>query len=118
MSRDSNVTCHGEIEIEKEIEKEIDIKREEKTSRFVPPSLEEIKQYCSERQNSVDPESFYNFYASKGWMVGSNKMKDWKAAVITWEKRTKKPQVKQNQFNTMIHTDYDFDEIEKRLLNN
>jgi len=61
----------------------------EKRGNFVPPSVEEVASYCFERHNSVDPESFVNFYASKGWMVGKNKMKDWKAAVITWEKREK-----------------------------
>ncbi len=54
--------------------------------RFTPPTLEEVKKYCLERNNTVDPERFYNFYASKGWMVGKNKMKDWQAAVRTWEK--------------------------------
>lgn len=54
--------------------------------RFSPPTIEEIKSYCQERDNKVDAERFFNFYASKGWMVGKNKMKDWKAAVRTWEK--------------------------------
>ena len=47
-----------------------------------------IKQYCEERQNLVDAEQFYDFYESKNWMVGKNKMKDWKACVRTWERRT------------------------------
>lgn len=51
----------------------------------IPPTLEAVREYCKERRNSVDPEKFYDFYASKGWMVGKNKMKDWKAAVRTWE---------------------------------
>ena len=59
---------------------------------FKKPSIFEIEFYCNERKNNIDAESFFNFYESKGWMVGSNKMKDWKAAVITWEKRNyKKP---------------------------
>ncbi len=52
----------------------------------IPPTLEAVREYCKERRNSVDPEKFYDFYASKGWMVGKNKMKDWKAAVRTWER--------------------------------
>jgi hypothetical protein len=52
---------------------------------FTPPSLEEVKNYCQERKNNVNPEKWLNFYASKGWMIGKNKMKDWKAAVRTWE---------------------------------
>lgn len=62
------------------------VKEKTPQSRFSPPTLEEVKAYCEERRNLVDPERFYNFYASKGWMVGKNKMKDWKAAIRgTWE---------------------------------
>jgi len=57
---------------------------------FVPPTVEEVSAYCSERNNSIDPEAFVAFYNSKGWKVGKNPMKDWKSAVITWEKRQKK----------------------------
>jgi len=55
---------------------------------FTKPSLEQIQEYCKERCNNVDFERFYDFYESKGWMVGSNKMKDWKACVRTWEKKS------------------------------
>lgn len=57
-----------------------------KSDRFTPPSLEDVQSYCLERNNSVDPQAFIDFYESKGWMVGKNKMKDWKAAVRTWER--------------------------------
>lgn len=88
-----NVTCNTEkekeieIEIDKEIEIEKDNKKESraKSTRFVPPTLEEVKNYCLERNNGVDAVRWYNFYSAKGWMVGKNKMKDWKAAVRTWE---------------------------------
>ena len=62
-----------------------------KEKRFVPPTVEEVKAYCETRGNSVDPEAFVAFYQSKGWKVGKNPMKDWKASVITWEKHDKKP---------------------------
>lgn len=60
---------------------------------FKPPSLDEVRAYCRERKNSVDPGAWCDFYQSKGWMVGKNKMKDWRAAVRTWERNTstKKP---------------------------
>tara|TARA_R110000824_G_scaffold65953_1_gene171424 strand:+ start:43 stop:663 length:621 start_codon:yes stop_codon:yes gene_type:complete len=58
--------------------------------RFIKPILSEVEDYCTKRNNNIDAEAFVNFYESKGWMVGSNKMKDWKACVITWEKREKK----------------------------
>lgn len=63
------------------------IKHRAKSKRFSPPSVNEVNRYCVERGNSVHPQSFVDFYESKGWMVGKNKMKDWKAAVRTWEKR-------------------------------
>lgn len=55
--------------------------------RFTPPTVEEVCNYCYERNNNVDPERFVDYYTSNGWVVGKNKMKDWKAAVRTWEKR-------------------------------
>ena len=54
---------------------------------FEKPTVEDIQRYCRERSNHVDAEQFYNFYESKGWMIGKNKMKDWRAAIRTWEKR-------------------------------
>ena len=72
-----------------ENDKEKEIKKE-KAVRFLPPSLDEVAAYCRERSNGIDPKQFIDFYQSKGWMVGSNKMKDWQAAVRTWEKRERK----------------------------
>ena len=63
--------------------------------KFIKPSLDEIKEYCIERNNSINAEAFYDFYESKDWMVGKNKMKDWKACIRTWEKR-KKEEAKKN----------------------
>lgn len=57
----------------------------DKSKRFIEPTLDEIKNYCLERKNDVDANRFFDFYSSKGWMVGKNKMKDWKAAVRNWE---------------------------------
>lgn len=54
--------------------------------RFVKPTLEEIRAYCQSRQNGVDAERFYDYYESNGWRVGKSPMKDWKAAVRTWER--------------------------------
>lgn len=63
--------------------------------RFTPPDVIEVQAYCYERNNNVDAQAFVDFYSSKGWMVGKNKMKDWKAAVRTWERSntTSKPKV-------------------------
>mgnify|MGYP001165995039 CR=1 FL=1 len=64
-------------------------KEREIVKRFLPPSLEEVKKFVLEKNYSVDAESFIAFYQSKNWFVGKNKMKDWRAAVVTWEKRNK-----------------------------
>lgn len=63
-----------------------------KTARaiFLPPTISEVKEYCEKRKNGISPEQFVNFYQSKGWMIGKNKMKDWKAAVRTWEIQNRK----------------------------
>jgi len=54
---------------------------------FNKPTVLEVENYCILRKNSIDAETFIAFYESKGWMIGKNKMKDWKQAIITWEKR-------------------------------
>ena len=77
--------------VEKEIEIEIDIDKRESIERkkakaFFPPTFEEVKAYCDKRQNHVDVQRFIDFYSAKGWMIGKNKMKDWQAAVRTWER--------------------------------
>lgn len=56
-----------------------------KLERFTPPTLDDVKAYCFERNNRVDPERFIDYYTANGWKVGKNSMKDWKAAVRTWE---------------------------------
>ena len=64
-----------------------------KKAFFKKPKLDEVKDYCILRKNSIDAEAFMDFYESKDWKIGKNKMKDWKAAVRTWERREKdKPQ--------------------------
>ena len=82
-------------EIEIELEKDIEIEKEihssakgttTKRKRFEKPSISDIKQYCMERNNNIDANQFYDYYESNGWKVGKNSMKDWKAAVRTWER--------------------------------
>ncbi len=63
--------------------------REGGNLRFLPPSIEEVKSYIQEKGYSVDAEQFVNFYESKGWLIGKNKMKNWHAAIATWQKREK-----------------------------
>ena len=68
------------------------VKAKVKVKRFAKPTIEEVADYCNERQNDVDAEKFYDYYSSNGWKVGKNAMKDWKASVRTWEKNTTQQQ--------------------------
>ena len=68
--------------------------------RFTPPTVEEVREYCRERGNSVNAEQFVDFYASKNWMVGKNKMVDFKAAVRNWERREKEKPKQGNTFSS------------------
>lgn len=83
-----------------------------KSSAFQPPTVEEVRSYCTERGNNVDPQTFVDFYEAKGWMVGSNHMKDWRACVRTWEKnRVDRGRGKQNpalkyEQNPISETDF------------
>lgn len=83
------------IESNKEIEN-----KEEKRRRFIPPTFEEVSDYCLERNNQVDAQKFIDYYTANGWHVGKNKMIDWKAAIRTWERNNyKKPMQNNNQVN-------------------
>lgn len=81
------------VEIEKEIEKDIDIDKKENkkkkvTNKFVPPTTQQVKEYCQERANGIDAEYFVDYYEARNWeLAKGRKVKDWKACVRTWEKR-------------------------------
>ena len=97
-----------EIELEKEIkiEKEIDSSANTTTKRkrFEKPSISDIKQYCIDRNTNVIAEHFFDYYESNGWKVGKNSMKDWKAAVRTWERSEyRKPNSKKNSKEDAIN---------------
>lgn len=77
-----------ELDMEKEMEKDEESKGKGKEiKRFVPPTMEEVQEYCNQRGNGIDAQHFVDFYETRGWMVGKNKMKEWRAAVRTWEQR-------------------------------
>lgn len=89
-----------ELEIEKDIKIEIDSSAKSTTTkrkRFEKPTLSEIKAYCIERGNKVDAQHFYDYYESNGWKVGKNAMKNWQAAVRTWEKNSYTSTTKQTK---------------------
>ncbi len=84
----------------------------------IPPKLEEVKIYCKERNNNVDPQKWHDFYTAKNWYIGKNKMKDWKAAVRTWEKPEKSPpQSKKPTFNNFTNRTYDGKALEEAWVN-
>ena len=88
MSMTSQLSQDTDKDIDKDKDKDIDIDIDiEKRKRFVPPTVDEVRAYCQERQNNVDPERFVDFYSAKGWKIGKDSMKDWKACVRTWERR-------------------------------
>lgn len=83
--------------------------------RFSPPSVEEVKEYCQEKAlKGVDPQQFVDFYASKGWKVGNQGMKDWKAAARNWNSRQKSPPVSKNQFLQFEQHDYDMNDLTRK----
>ena len=89
-----------EEEEEEEVEEVPTVpKKREARKRFSPPSAAEVREYCRERENAVDAESFVDFYAAKGWKVGNAPMKDWKAAVRTWEKRESRAAPRRGAFD-------------------
>jgi len=83
-----NVNDNVYVDVYDNIYKKENIKRK----NFVKPTIDEINKYCLERNNGINANAFYDFYESKNWYVGKNKMKDWKACVRTWETRNKKTQ--------------------------
>ena len=87
---DNDVDVDNEL-LDKSNNKEKEIKEKEISisTRFVKPTVEEIKAYCTERNNGIDAQSFFDFYQSKGWKVGNTPMKDWRACVRTWERKNK-----------------------------
>jgi hypothetical protein len=88
------------------------INKERENKRFSPPTLSDVQDYITEKKYGVNAHSFWNFYESKNWMVGKNKMKDYKKAIAGWESREKensnKNQNGKQQFATQPKTAYEF----------
>lgn len=104
FSHNEEKTEMAKMAIEEEDKEEVEEvptvpKKREARKRFSPPSAAEVREYCRERENAVDAESFVDFYAAKGWKVGNSPMKDWKAAVRTWEKRESRAAPRRGAFD-------------------
>lgn len=94
FKQDNTIDSFKVLKKEKEIKsstnsimREKDKSSPEKRKIFVPPTLEEVRAYCKERRNAVNPEEFYAYYQCKDWQVGRSRMKDWRAAVRYWEQK-------------------------------
>lgn len=74
--------------------------------RFVEPTIDEVETYCNERDNRVDSMKFHNYYSSNGWMVGRNKMRDWKSAVRHWESNTPKDKTGRKQLSNQDYNKF------------
>ena len=94
------------------------IKENIKEKSFIPPTLEEVEAYCKERNNNVDAKAFFDYFTEGKWKDSKgNPVRNWKQKVITWEKFEKpNPPNKQNKFNDFKKQDYDFDNLEAKLL--
>lgn len=84
-----------------------------KKKKFVKPSLDDVRAYCQERQNNVDAERFVDYYEANGWKVGKNPMKDWKAAVRTWEKNSYNKPIQQPAPNIADIPDEELSEMDR-----
>lgn len=116
-------TSEQQVDTNKNVKNVKNVKNEEyieqKSSRFVAPTLDQVSEYVKEIKSQVDPQRFIDFYESKGWMVGRNKMKDWKAAVRTWQKssftKNRIEIVSDYPINEVNISDNEADEIKRSL---
>ena len=92
---------HMPIENENE-DVNVNVIKKNKRDFFQKPTLDEVLSYCKERNGGVDGNKFFNYYESNGWKVGKNTMKNWKAAVHTWEKNTDQKEVKTMKPNNLL----------------
>lgn len=124
IKTETNETSHlheEEVEVEEEVEGEREKEKNTPSTpsrgnreKFVPPTPEEVDAYCRERGNDIGGDEFVDFYASKGWFVGKNRMKDWKSAVRTWERnRGFKPQPREKPPDNERIEPYDPDAFER-----
>lgn len=105
----STLEPEGSHNIKKEKKDKKEKESRAKTSVFTPPTLAQVEEYCRQRGNRVDADRFVDFYQSKGWMVGKNKMKDWQSAIRRWEtsEKTSPTTNKPNIANYTNNTDYE-----------
>ena len=116
MFRNANIIFRNAIKERKGKEKKENKDKDSGVHKFTPPSINELKSFIEQQKYSVNAEYFMNFYDSKGWMIGKNKMKDWQAAVRTWNSKNKAEQAASKD-DRFISIDYDFDNPDNNFAN-
>jgi predicted phage replisome organizer len=84
VTRNKRVTIRNVTPTDLDLDLDLDNRGK---GKFIPPSIDDVAAYCRERENGINPTTFVESYSAKGWMIGKNKMKDWRAAIRTWETR-------------------------------
>jgi hypothetical protein len=108
IQNDTNDTNGNDSDSDSDSDNVNDLKENTKRKVFAKPTVEEVKAYCTERKNNVDANKFIDFYESKGWLIGKNPMKDWKACVRTWEKTSNSsPPKPSNAYINPSQSEYD-----------
>ena len=92
-TNNTQITLTKEIKKERNKELVVVMGKQPQQKKFIPPSVEEVREFCKERNNGIDAERFWHYYNSKGWKIGKEPMKKWQSAVITWEKQDAKSKV-------------------------
>jgi hypothetical protein len=92
----SKIEANVNVNVNPNVNENLNLESKSKSKLFIKPTIDEIKNYCLERKNNVNAESFSNYYEARGWKLKGIQMKDWKACVRTWEGNDYKP--KQNNF--------------------
>lgn len=120
LTTDNNLVyqldTNGIHSIDKNRIDKISIEKENiKRKNFIKPTIEEIEEYCKERNNGINANAFYDFYESKDWYVGKNKMKDWKACIRTWEQRSPKKETIPEWFDKELKSEKLTEQEEQEL---
>lgn len=100
---DSDVVVDSDSDVVSDTSTNINVCDSKK--RFSKPTVAEIKDYCTSRNNGIDPQAFFDFYESKGWKIGQTPMKNWQAAVNTWERRKKQEATNGTDYNKQPESD-------------
>ena len=97
-------TTNNKEQVNNKTNLKVSLGKKSSSKKFIPPQLSAVECYCKERNNGIDPQKFVDFYEARGWMYGKTKIKDWKAAVRTWEhqEKQKTPAAQDDDYYTRL----------------